>query len=92
MAAGRLEDVMVEARNTLKETKTLVITLQEEIRALNLREAMGKTQAIANEVKATTENLRQTSGNLEAFVNRINERPRTSSSASRPRRGLMNRE
>ncbi len=75
LAAGRLEDVMLEARNTLKETKTFVITLQEEIRALNLREAMGKTQTIANEVKATTENLRQTSEKLEAFVNRINERP-----------------
>ncbi|MCX5888783.1 MAG: MlaD family protein [Deltaproteobacteria bacterium] len=75
IAAGRLEDVMLEARNTLKETKTFVITLQEEIRALNLREAMGKTQTIANEVKATSENLRQTSEKLEAFVNRINERP-----------------
>ncbi len=50
-------------------------TVQEEIRALNLREAMGKTQAIANEVKATSENLRQTSEKLESFVDRINERP-----------------
>ena len=66
---------MLEARNTLKETKALMITLQEEIRAMNLREAMGKTQAIANEVKATSENLRQTSEKLESFVNRINERP-----------------
>ena len=66
---------MLEARNTLKETKALMITVQEEIRALNLREAMGKTQAIANEVKATSENLRQTSEKLESFVNRINERP-----------------
>ncbi len=41
----------------------------------NLREAMAKTQAIANEVKATSENLRQTSETLESFANRINERP-----------------
>ena len=66
---------MLEARNTLKETKALMITLQEELRALNLPEAMGKTQAIASEVKATSENLRQTSETLESFVNRINERP-----------------
>jgi phospholipid/cholesterol/gamma-HCH transport system substrate-binding protein len=75
LAAGRLDNVMLEARNTLKETKTLMITLQEELRALNLREALGKTQAIASEVKATSENLRQTSETLESFVGRINERP-----------------
>ena len=75
LAAGRLEDVMLEASKTLKETKTLMTTLQEEIRALNLREAMGKTQAIASEVKATSENLRQTSETLESFVGRINARP-----------------
>ncbi|MCX5893022.1 MAG: MlaD family protein [Deltaproteobacteria bacterium] len=75
LAAGRLDDVMLEARNTLKETKTLMTTLQEEIQGMNIREAMGKTQAIANEVKATSENLRQTSETLESFVGRINERP-----------------
>jgi phospholipid/cholesterol/gamma-HCH transport system substrate-binding protein len=75
IAAGRLEDILVEASNTLKETKTLMASLQEEIKALNLREALGKTQAIASEVKATSENLRQTSETLESFVNRINERP-----------------
>lgn len=75
LAAGRLEDVMLEASKTLKETKTLMTTLQEEIRALNLRETMGKTRAIASEVKATSENLRQTSETLESFVGRINARP-----------------
>ena len=75
LAAGRLEDVMLEAEKALKETKTLMTTLQEEIRALNLRETMGKTRAIASEVKATSENLRQTSETLESFVGRINARP-----------------
>ena len=42
---------------------------------MNLPETMGKTQAIANEVKATSENLRQTSEKLDSFANRINERP-----------------
>ena len=45
------------------------------MRALNLRETMGKTQAMVSEVKATSENLRQTSETLEAFVGRINDRP-----------------
>lgn len=75
IAAGRLEDVMKEASNTLKEAKTLMASLQEEIKALNIREALGKTQAIASEVKATSENLRQTSETLESLVGRINDRP-----------------
>jgi phospholipid/cholesterol/gamma-HCH transport system substrate-binding protein len=75
IAAGRLEDVLVEARKTLTETKVLMISLQEEIRSMNLREVAGKTQATVNEFKATSENLRQTSETLDSLVNRINERP-----------------
>ncbi len=75
LAAGKLDDILLETRNAVKDTRALMLTVQEEIRALNLREAMAKTQAIANEVKATSENLRQTSETLESFANRINERP-----------------
>lgn len=75
IAAGRLEDVVVGARDALKGTQALLTQVQEEIGALNLREAMGKTQAIASEVKATSENLRQTSETLDSFVGRINDRP-----------------
>lgn len=82
IAAGKLEDIvtdtraaLLEARKALVETKTLMVTVQEEVRALNLREAMSKTQAIAKEVKATSENLRQASETLDSFVGRINERP-----------------
>ncbi len=82
IAAGKLEDIvadtrasLLEARKALVETKALMVTVQDEVRALNLREAMGKTQAIATEVKATSENLRQASETLESFLGRINERP-----------------
>ena len=82
MAAGNLDDILLQTRNAVQDTRGLVkttqnlmISLQDEIRAMNLRETMGKTQAIASEVKATSENLRQTSETLESFVNRINERP-----------------
>jgi len=75
IAAGRLEDVVVEAREALKGTQALLTKVQEEIGALNIREAMGKTQAIATEVKAISENLRQTSETLDSFVGRINDRP-----------------
>lgn len=75
LAAGKLDEILLETGKAVKDTRALMMTVQEEIRALNLREAMAKTQAIANEVKATTENLRQTSEKLESFANRINERP-----------------
>lgn len=75
LAAGRLDDIMVEARDALKKTKALMASVEEEMRSMNLRETLGKTQAIASEVKATSENLRQASETLESFVNRINERP-----------------
>ncbi len=75
IAAGKIDDVMVEARDALKGTRALLSKVQEEIGAMNIREAMGKTQAIASEVKALSENLRQTSETLEAFMGRINDRP-----------------
>lgn len=75
LASGKLEDIMVEARNALKDTRNLMSTLQEEMRALNIREAVSKTQAIASEVKATSENLRQASETLDSFMGRIYERP-----------------
>ncbi len=82
IAAGKLEDIMadtraalMEARKALIETKSLMVTVQDEVRALNLRETMGKTKAIASEVKATSENLRQASETLDSFMERINDRP-----------------
>jgi len=75
LAAGRMDEVMLEARDALKEARTLLAAVQEEIKGLNLREALGKTQAIAREVKATSENLRETTETLDSFVGRINDRP-----------------
>jgi len=75
LAAGRMDEVMVEARDALKEARALLASVQEEMKGLNLREALGKTQAIAREVKATSENLRETTETLEGFVGRINDRP-----------------
>ena len=75
VATGKLDEVLIEARDALKGTRTLMTTVQEEIRDINLREAIGQTRAIATEVKTTSENLRQASETLESFLGRINERP-----------------
>jgi phospholipid/cholesterol/gamma-HCH transport system substrate-binding protein len=75
LAAGRLDDVLLEASGALKEAHTLLASVQEELKGLNIRETLGKTQAIASEVKALSENLRQTSETLDSLVGRINDRP-----------------
>jgi phospholipid/cholesterol/gamma-HCH transport system substrate-binding protein len=68
VAAGRLDEVLVEARDTLKGIKG-------EFSGMNIRDAVGQTRAIATEVKTTSENLRQASETLESFLTRINDRP-----------------
>jgi len=75
IAAGRLEEILVEAREALKEIKLVTARLNEEIKELNLREALGKTGGITADVKSTSENLRQTSETLEAFMERVYDRP-----------------
>jgi phospholipid/cholesterol/gamma-HCH transport system substrate-binding protein len=76
MAAGKVDEVLLETRNTLKETKALAITMQDQIRAMNLPETMSKTQAlIANQVRAVSENLKRVSEKMEDFATRINDRP-----------------
>lgn len=75
IAAGRVEEVLVEATEALKGTRALMASLRAELKGMQLREILSKTQGIAFEVKATTENLRQTSETLESFAGRINDRP-----------------
>jgi phospholipid/cholesterol/gamma-HCH transport system substrate-binding protein len=73
--AGGVEAVLTGAKDALQGTRALVAMVTEELRGLNLREAIGKTQAVTNEVKATSENLRRASESLESFANRVNDRP-----------------
>jgi phospholipid/cholesterol/gamma-HCH transport system substrate-binding protein len=75
VAAGRVEEVLTEARDVLQGTRTLVATLHEELAGMNVKETMGQTRAIASEVKAASENLRQASETLDTFLGRISDRP-----------------
>jgi phospholipid/cholesterol/gamma-HCH transport system substrate-binding protein len=75
IAAGRLEEMLVEARDALKESRLMLATVKDEMRAMNLPDTLGKARAIAAEVGSTSENLRRTSEVLESFMTRINDRP-----------------
>jgi len=75
VAAGRVEEVLVEAREALKGTRALMASLHKELDGMNVKETMSQTRAIASEVKATSENLRQASETLDSFLTRVNDRP-----------------
>lgn len=68
ISAGRVEDVLVESRETLKSMRTLLTGVQEEIQALKLPE-------IAREAQNTTTNLQRAADTLEKFLERIADRP-----------------
>lgn len=75
VATGRLNEILVEARDALKGTRGLVTALQQEMTGMNIRETISQTQAVAREIKGASENMRQASETLESFLTRINERP-----------------
>jgi phospholipid/cholesterol/gamma-HCH transport system substrate-binding protein len=75
MAAGKIDEVLLETRDALKGARLLIAKVNNDLGDMNLKDAIGKTQSITAEVKATSENLRQASETLDAFLGRINDRP-----------------
>lgn len=73
LASGRVEEVLTEARDTLKETHTTLTKAQGVMTRMD--EAVGRTASLAAEIKATNDNLRHATETLDTLVNRINERP-----------------
>jgi len=73
LASGRVEEVLTEARDTLKETHTTLTKAQGLMTRMD--EAVGRTATLATEIKATNDNLRHATETLDTLVNRINERP-----------------
>ena len=70
LASGRVEEVLTEARDTLKETHSTLSKAQGLI--VRMDEAVGRTAVLAAEIKATNDNLRHATETLDALVNRIN--------------------
>ena len=73
LASGRLEEILTEARNTLKETHTTLSKVQGLM--IRVDEAVGRTVVLTADIKATSQNLRNATETLDTLVNRINERP-----------------
>jgi phospholipid/cholesterol/gamma-HCH transport system substrate-binding protein len=73
LASGRVEEILTEARNTLRETQTTMARAQ--VLMTHVDEAVGRTATLTREIKATNENLFNATKTLDTLVNRINERP-----------------
>lgn len=73
--SGTVQDTLVDAREALKEAKTMVTSLTKEVQALKLGEISGRTVQIATELKSAGQNLRQASETLEMLLERLYERP-----------------
>jgi len=68
VAAGKLDDVVAESRETLKTIRTLLAGVQQDIQAMRLPE-------MAREATNTTTNLQRASDTLEKFMERVYDRP-----------------
>jgi phospholipid/cholesterol/gamma-HCH transport system substrate-binding protein len=75
MTDAKLNEILTEARDTLKGTRTAVTTLNDQILAMQLPATMGKTRDITRELQAASNNLRQSSETLEKLLQRIYDRP-----------------
>jgi len=73
LASGRVEEVLMETRNALKEANATLIKAQGTMTKVD--EAVGRTATLTAEIKATNDNLRTATETLDTLVNRINERP-----------------
>jgi phospholipid/cholesterol/gamma-HCH transport system substrate-binding protein len=75
LAGAGLDKTLTDAREALKEARTMLTTVNEQVLAMQLPATLGKTRELARELQATSNNLRQSSETLESFLQRIYDRP-----------------
>lgn len=73
LASGRVDEVLMETRNALKEANATLIKAQGTMTKAD--EVFGRTTALTAEIKATNDNLRTATDTLDTLANRIYERP-----------------
>ncbi len=83
---GRLDDILNDTKESVKEAKAVIKKVKEEVNALNLAKtsdkanrlidnASQKTRIISTELLMTSENLRRASENLEELLARLKSDP-----------------
>ncbi|MDD2320958.1 MAG: MlaD family protein [Geobacteraceae bacterium] len=86
VAEGRIEEILIEARNSLVEAKNLIAGVRKEVEGLKLTDTAEKanllvegidrrSRAITTELRVTSENLHQASETLQTLLDRLNTTP-----------------
>lgn len=86
IAAGDIEGILSETRNSLVEAKTLLSTIKDEVTALKLADTGEKankaiegidrrSRAITTELRVSSENLQQSTETLQRLLDRLNTTP-----------------
>ena len=68
LAQGKLDEVLVSSKETLKSVRTAVVNVQEQLQAMRLPQ-------IAQETKNTVAKLNQATDTLDKLINRLYDRP-----------------
>ena len=83
---GKIDDILDDTRESIKEAKAVIKKLKVEVNALNLGETSDKanrlidntsrkTKLIGEELQTTSENLRRASENLDEVLDRLKADP-----------------
>ncbi|HOW53766.1 MAG TPA: MlaD family protein [Syntrophorhabdaceae bacterium] len=83
---GRADEIITDARDTIREAKATIKKIKEELNNMKLAETTAKTnrliddlsrrsKVITTEVQITSENLRRASENLDLLIDRLKADP-----------------
>lgn len=75
LAGARLDEVLAEARAALKNARTMLATVNDQVLGMQLPATLGQTRDITRELQAAGNTLRQSSETLEMLLQRIYDRP-----------------
>jgi phospholipid/cholesterol/gamma-HCH transport system substrate-binding protein len=86
VSSGKIDDILDDARESIKEAKIAIKKVKEEVNALNFAEtsdkanrlldnASRKVKLIGEELQVTSENLRRASENLDEVLDRLKSDP-----------------
>jgi phospholipid/cholesterol/gamma-HCH transport system substrate-binding protein len=75
LADARLDEVLAEARAALKNARTMLATVNDQVLGMQLPATLSQTRDITRELQAASNTLRQSSETLEMLLQRIYDRP-----------------
>lgn len=75
IAEGKLEKVLVEAKDALKAVNSLVEGVRGDVKASRIPETVKKARLTLDDAKGVMEKLKRTSETLDALLERLYQRP-----------------